>query len=1349
MRPGYQKLLLLITGLSFFAVSYFLFFPANNESKFNSFEKYEDESSKARFEINKERWKYYFDMLRDPATNKIPPQIRQRELKFAKQLSATNRSLKKSISTNITWKEAGPVDVGGRTRALAVDLKNPNIVIAGGVSGGIWKSTDNGSSWSLKSTTNQLLSITAIAQDPRDGQTNTWYASGGEFDGSAQDLGYTAFFTGDGIYKSSDNGDTWNLLPNTSDQNAANFNQFSYSSRIVINPKTGSVFITNNGFGVLRSNDGGASFTQVLGGPGHHIYSDIAVASNGTLVAALSIPFNNVTPTENAGVYKSTDDGANWTNITPNDYPATPQRSGIAIAPSNPDKFYILTNTGTVDADKKNVLKFYKATISSGSFEDRSANLPDFTSQGNGYEKGFIDLQGNYNLTVAVKPDDENFVLLAGTCLFRSSNGFSSKPNDAVKDWIGGYNPSTFFYPNFHPDIHSFAFDPTNPQKMWWGNDGGLAYTTDITNTSFTSLFPWENKNNGYNVTQYYTIGISKDSNDNRIMGGCQDNGTPFFRFDGSTTTPHVDVSLGDGTFSYLASNFAYAETQNGNLLRLHYDQSGNIPGLFDNNNYSTITPSNAANQTFVNPFTVDPVDEDVMYYLAGPDIWRNNQLSSIPDGVYKTDVGWTKLDNLSAAQGLTKTTIAVSTSPAHILYFAESGDNTTKPKIFKLQNANTSTSNAVDISIPDAVAGAYVQNIAINPDDANEIIVVMSNYNIVGLYHSTDGGQSYTAIEGNLVGTEQNPGPSLRAASILPGSPKTYFVATSIGVFSTTQINAGNTSWVQEGQSIMGNVVVDYVVSRKSDGRVVAGTHGRGAFVANVNTVGTAIASTNVSSLTLRSGPGESGSTSFVLNNEGGAQLNFDISVSGNFGKVKFVPSNYQNKEAYKLNSFKIKHKLDVKRLKNNTNIHSESEKSFNNIPIPQNIKGNDVILLDDGNESADDFIGYGDGTDVDWVNEFDVSGYSFVLDEIKFYMRTEQADHNYIEAFIYDDSSNVIFTQSFSMPLSASGAWYSIPVNPTLSFNDGDKFFIEILSFSSIPAPAGVDLDALVKNKSFYFNRSTFSYENLNTLAGYENGAFLIRAVGTAATGGGNQNPIAVATVSKNNAQVNESITFDASQSNDGDGQVTQYLWNFGDGSTSTQQLATHSYSQPNNYTYTLKVTDNQGGTGQATGQIIVTGTSNHLVTVNPASGTIAPGGSQIITLTLDAQTLNSGTFTGQVNISTNGGNITIPIDYLVDVEKNSYIAKGFNLGQNYPNPFNPATTIEYTIPSVGHSLPVQLNVYDVLGNEIAILVKQQQNPGNYKVNFDASNLSSGIYFYRLNAGEFTQDRKMLFLK
>jgi len=81
-----------------------------------------------------------------------------------------------------------------------------------------------------------------------------------------------------------------------------------------------------------------------------------------------------------------------------------------------------------------------------------------------------------------------------------------------------------------------------------------------------------------------------------------------------------------------------------------------------------------------------------------------------------------------------------------------------------------------------------------------------------------------------------------------------------------------------------------------------------------------------------------------------------------------------------------------------------------------------------------------------------------------------------------------------------------------------------------------------------------------------------------------------------------------------------------------------------------------------------------------------------------------------------------------------------------QNYPNPFNPITTIKYQIPEMSS---VTLKVFDVLGNEIAVLVNEEKTVGNHQVEFEASSLSSGIYFYQLKAGEFIETKKMLLLK
>ena len=256
------------------------------------------------------------------------------------------------------------------------------------------------------------------------------------------------------------------------------------------------------------------------------------------------------------------------------------------------------------------------------------------------------------------------------------------------------------------------------------------------------------------------------------------------------------------------------------------YDNNGD-PADFQGS--IPITPPGAENQLFINPFAVDPVTENVLYYPAGNVLWRGDLTPTLNGG---TDPDWTELTNVGIPAGFGLSTLAASTAPAHVLYVGASSA-TDPPKIFRLDNADTATDGEAERSIAGAPNGAYVHSVAVNPTNADEILVALSNYNIVGLYHSTDGGQTYTAVEGNLEGDAQNPGPSIRAAGILPSDgTTTYLVGTSTGAYSTTALNGANTEWTQEGATVIGNNVVEFISARPSDGRVVLATHGRGIFL-------------------------------------------------------------------------------------------------------------------------------------------------------------------------------------------------------------------------------------------------------------------------------------------------------------------------------------------------------------------------------------------------------------------------------------------------------------------------------------------------------------------------------------
>lgn len=780
--------------------------------------------------MKRARWEYFFRMQRDPATNRIPANIRARELEFARTLPRRTITRKDGSALAFDWSAAGPNDVGGRTRALGIDRRNPDVILAGGVSGGLWKSTDGGASWHPKNTTAQRLSVTSLAQDPT--QPDVWYYGTGEWRGnSASDRGFTAPFRGNGVYKSTDNGATWSVLQPTFSDDPTTFNSpFQYVARVVVSPVTGTLFVATNSSGLFRSTDGGTSFERVLDVPHRPRWSEVTVASDGTLLATISSVGASDSP-DHAGVFLSRDDGATWTDVTPASFPSIHRRSVAAFAPSDPTVAYVATTVGR-NPDRPEDVRLHAFDLSKmpTQADHRSRHLPEF-----GGATGTYNTQIDYNMMIAVKPDDPDFVLLGGRNLYRSTDGFQSEL-ERSSDWIGGYrNDASGFalYPNHHPDQHAVAFDPSDPNRMWSGNDGGVYVTNDVTAPETVT---WIDRNNGYNVTQFYTVALPDEADDNRIAGGTQDNGTPFLRLT-DAARQSTDISGADGSHLYFGDTFAYTSTQGGRVIRQPYTEDGTP---FFGTDARLVTPGDASGQLFIHPFAVDPSDESVMYYPGGEELWRSTTVDAT--------LGRPRWSTLDALPQLTDCAITALTAsrknPSHVLYVGASCGNDA-PRLFRIDNAASSAVPVTEISIPeDAVPdgqrlrGAYVHRIAVDPTDGDHLLVVHSNYNIRGLYHSADGGSSFTAVEGNLAGTEAAPGPSLRAAVILPrpgGTGHTYVVGTSTGLYATDALAGTATTWEQEALSTIGNTVVEFLDARPTDRRIAVASHGRGLFVGEV----------------------------------------------------------------------------------------------------------------------------------------------------------------------------------------------------------------------------------------------------------------------------------------------------------------------------------------------------------------------------------------------------------------------------------------------------------------------------------------------------------------------------------
>lgn len=868
MNKSVTKLILITCGIALAVTALFVF---NNNSESvtqqridqNLGEDPEDKLTKAEMSAN--RYEYFFKKLRDPVTNSIPRDIRARELRYAKtlpsasqvnaQLKSKNQSLK--LAPEFQWSLAGPPATGGRTRALGIDRRNPDIVIAGGVSGGIWKSTDGGNSWTMKNRDVQNLGVSSLAQDPNN--PDTWYYTSGEYQRWSSQSATGALYFGSGVYRSNDNGETWTNIASTDDSDNIFNSKFDFISRVEVSPVSSTVFISSNAFGITRSADGNDFSDLVLGGPGFHEYADVDVSSNGTVAAVLSSTDLSADPVSNdPGIFISNDDGNTWTEITPSGFPTEYGRSVLSFAPSNPDILYVFTNK--LNDDTNQGVNFYKIDLNAGTAENRSANLPDF-----GEPVGGVNTQGGYNMMVSVKPDNPDFVLVGATNLFRSTDGFATGPtsdSEAEKDefWIGGYAKVNNISQteNHHVDQHVVVYDPTNPNRILNGNDGGVYSTNDVTTTEVS----WNDLNDGYIVTQFYDASIPESPENSRFMGGTQDNGTTLFTNTSTSPDSTFDISSGDGGYSFFSEDFLFVSSQRGRVIRWNTALT----------NLDYVYPSQATDQLFIHPYAIDPNDDNIMYYPEGNHMWRNSTLGDINnDNSSGTTQGWQEITSINVPSGHDITALEVSFAPANILYFAGYNGNS-QPAIRRLNNASSSTS-PVNIDLPSNsnLSGAYVSDIALNPVNANEAIVVLSNYNVPSIWHTTDGGNSWENIEGNL--NLQ----SIRSATMIPAEGGTvYVVGTSTGIYSTQQLNGTSTSWGQEGVNDLGFAVTERVDSR-SNGDIAAGTHGRGMYLGSFQ------GSTSFPFITVSPSEAKAGETITLTSN------NFDFSSTPSGNTVQF----------------------------------------------------------------------------------------------------------------------------------------------------------------------------------------------------------------------------------------------------------------------------------------------------------------------------------------------------------------------------------------------------------------------------------------------------------------------------
>ncbi|MEO8067727.1 MAG: T9SS type A sorting domain-containing protein [Flavobacteriales bacterium] len=763
----------------------------------------------------------------DPATGEVPQDIRRKELEFAATLP--HRSDTKSLN----WAWRGPRNRGGRTRAVLVDRTNDQVLVAGSVTGGLWRSVDAGATWVRTSPTDAMAGVSSLVQDPRAGHENEWYAGTGENYGVVSGTSFSALLPGDGMFKSTDGGQTWTHLASTiaGDHNVYNRKgSFKQVNSIVVDPtrNDSAVVLAAVYDGIFRSNDGGTSWHATLGLDTTitqtSLYTEVRVTSSGVYYASIG----NNTPSE--GFWRSTD-GLNWTEITPTGFPTNAERTVIGIDPSNEKTVYWFTESPGTGTHGHSLWKYTyisgDGTGTGGVWVNRSSNLPNGSCTGYfTFDFAYINTQTSYDMAIAVHPTDTNVLFISGTNVYRSTNAFASP--DSTK-WIGGYrcntaDPKSYVYPNHHPDQHWATFSPTDPNVMYTGSDGGVHRTNDCL---ADSVF-WTDLNTTYISSQFYTVHVMDNGNDDRILGGLQDNGMWL------SLSPDPDqdwkvVHQDDGAYGALAQGgqWMLGSSQQGRLYKKDLDANGNITG------YERIDPDGGSGYNFINPLVLDPWNNNTIYWPTGYRFQTRSDLGTVPvtDNWYTAPTtGWSIIPESQLSISVRITCCDISAARSNRLVYG-----TSTGRFYRLDSLHTTAPVRTDIDWPGWPAG-YVSCVAPNDQIADEWLLTFSNYGVKSVWHTIDAGATWTDISGNL---EQNAngtgnGPACYWAAIYPavgGDPARYFVGTSAGLFSTDLLDGTNTVWEMEGASSIGNVPINSMTVRTADGLIVVGTHGNGVY--------------------------------------------------------------------------------------------------------------------------------------------------------------------------------------------------------------------------------------------------------------------------------------------------------------------------------------------------------------------------------------------------------------------------------------------------------------------------------------------------------------------------------------
>jgi PKD repeat protein len=380
-------------------------------------------------------------------------------------------------STNGNWSIIGPIGKptgggAGRLNFIRFDPTNSNTIWVGAPDGGLWKTTNGGTSWTTNTDQLSTIGVSDVAIDPTN--TQTMYLATGDSDGSDT--------WSIGLLKSTDGGNTWNTTGLTWATNLGRT-----IGRVLVNPSNPQTILVFASNGIHRSTNGGSTFTQV--------------STTGVSDGEFKPGDPNTVYACGTTFRRSTDGGVTWTAVT---LPLTGiGRLSMAVSAGNSAYVYLLAANNT-DNGYKGLMR---STNSGTSFTSQSTT-PNILGFDNGADAGG---QGWYDLAIAVSPTNAEEVIIGGINHWRSTNGGSTWT--MISHWYGGFSK-----PYVHADVHDIQFLPGSGTTILSANDGGFFKTTN-------SGSSWTDLSSNLAIAQQYRFSLSTSSA-SMILAGHQDNGT-------------------------------------------------------------------------------------------------------------------------------------------------------------------------------------------------------------------------------------------------------------------------------------------------------------------------------------------------------------------------------------------------------------------------------------------------------------------------------------------------------------------------------------------------------------------------------------------------------------------------------------------------------------------------------------------------------------------------------------------------------------------------------------------------------------------------------------------------------